>query len=608
LAVDLGAVESFTDKQSVDGTYGYRVSARSAAGMGPATLEAVVSVSIRLTDMVQDSPPLAPNVPEQQWVGTIPGLPSVEGGTASYRIDIEVPPGRVGMQPRLALTYGSRNGNGLAGVGWALSGTDTIYRCPNTLAQDGANRPVRHDGSDRLCFSGQRLVPIRGQNLATGSEYRTEIDEFSRITLLAGGPAPYNSYFKVEHKSGRISHYEALATASPEADSWSLTREYDPQGNCLVHSYQGFSLDDTGHAQEWVPSSIQYTGTGSEPDRTCDFSSDARRVDFQYTADRPDRRTTYVYGVPSGLTARLAAIVTYAPDAPVAPSGVRAVRRYDLAYRLSAATWRSLLDHVTLCAGETCGAAKLPPTTFSYREGPPVFVNQQYRDGAGNLLGADWLVQVTGDYDGDGTRDKILAQKTPQGFLRSLELSGCRSTETHLDGTSWLLGFDAPDNANPRYNEGMDINRDGRADLLGTSGGLLALGTRNCAGWKVATAGLDLSAQSFANGGAFYRPLSAVDYDGDGIPDVSVLDGSFTRTVYRGSRDQSGNVTYLKANVLPSTPTPSNVNLTPTMESDLNADGHVDTLFDGFLATQHETPLVTFQPAEPVNTNETTCC
>jgi hypothetical protein len=50
--------------------------------------------------------------------GTV--LPDLFTGSMGYSVPIEVPPGRHGMDPGLALTYNSRNGNGWVGVGWEL--------------------------------------------------------------------------------------------------------------------------------------------------------------------------------------------------------------------------------------------------------------------------------------------------------------------------------------------------------------------------------------------------------------------------------------------------------------------------------------------------------
>lgn len=65
--------------------------------------------------------------------GTV--LPDLFSGTMSYSVPIEVPPGRRGMDPTLALTYKSSNGNGLIGVGWELE-TGAIER----QSRKGVNR------------------------------------------------------------------------------------------------------------------------------------------------------------------------------------------------------------------------------------------------------------------------------------------------------------------------------------------------------------------------------------------------------------------------------------------------------------------------------------
>jgi RHS repeat-associated protein len=52
-------------------------------------------------------------------------------GAFSYTIPIEIPPGRRGMQPKLSLEYNSFSGNGIAGMGWLLSGIPTIMRVNN---------------------------------------------------------------------------------------------------------------------------------------------------------------------------------------------------------------------------------------------------------------------------------------------------------------------------------------------------------------------------------------------------------------------------------------------------------------------------------------------
>lgn len=63
-------------------------------------------------------------------VGGVSGAFSVGAdGAANYSIPLVPIPGPGGMTPALSLNYSSRNGNGLLGVGFALSAVDAISRC-----------------------------------------------------------------------------------------------------------------------------------------------------------------------------------------------------------------------------------------------------------------------------------------------------------------------------------------------------------------------------------------------------------------------------------------------------------------------------------------------
>lgn len=114
--------------------------------------------------------------------GASPGSLSVGAtGQAGYDIPIAVPPGIAGMQPNLSLSYSSGAGNGIAGMGWSISGLSSIKRCPRTPAQDGQWGAIEYGPNDRFCLGGSRLVAVSGAYGGDGTEYRTEIDGFSRI-------------------------------------------------------------------------------------------------------------------------------------------------------------------------------------------------------------------------------------------------------------------------------------------------------------------------------------------------------------------------------------------------------------------------------------------
>ena len=548
--------------------YYYRLRACNPSGCSAYTDTRSVDVVSWLTTIAeQPPPPFAP--PQQGWVGTgtIPGTPSTEGGVATYRIPIEEPPGRAGMQPDIALSYGSRNGNGVAGVGWSISGTSSIYRCPRTLAQEGANRTVLHDMSDRLCFDGQRLVGAAGAYGLNGSEYRTEVDQFARITLRGGDMTAWGAYLEVEHKSGRISQFEPQPTAtSGVPDVWRLVREFDRQGNCIAYNYIAYSY--RGPFPEAVLSTVVYTGTRSG--NQCVTPTDARTIEFAYTGDREDKRTTYRFGVASPMTARLAAIQTKVGATPV--------RRYELGYKMSVATRRSLLQTVTVCGGGACGVEKLRPTTFAYQEDAPRFDLWHVQFAAvpppgapvtqGQTLGTDWRVFTVADFDGDGTREHLYQQSTPSGWVRYLDVTSC--ARSILLSDTWGLSLLRPaDMGNLLASEVID-NNDGRSDVIGLSNGFLAFSKLGCAGLgpaAVSDAPLSQPVMTFP-----------IDYDGDGVVDMRIWDGPSMsqRIVRRQTEDRLAWNHSVNGFAVPTI-----AGVPPQLTRDVNGDGLVDTVFDG---------------------------
>lgn len=177
-------------------------------------------------------------------VGRLAGSAAVSGGSASYEIPIAIPPGRRGMQPSLSLNYSSRAGNGIAGMGWSLSGLSSLHRCPQTLEQDGQIRAVQLDANDRLCLDGQRLVATSGGYGASGTTYGTEMESFARVTQLGGDLTSAATYFKVERKSGEIAYYGNTGTAASPARvvpggvsvplTWMVVRTEDRVGNAKI--------------------------------------------------------------------------------------------------------------------------------------------------------------------------------------------------------------------------------------------------------------------------------------------------------------------------------------------------------------------------------------
>ena len=321
-------------------------------------------------------------------------------GAATYRISIIAPSGAGGFQPQIALAYNSQGGDDVAGLGWGLEGLSLIHRCPRTLAQDrdyaGAFQ-VQFDDRDRFCLDGQRLRSVTGGYGAGGSEYRTEIDNFSRIraygwrgTSPAGrslGPERFTVWTKdgliMDYGRGSASRLHAAETAGGSAvRAWLLDRVRDRFGN------------------EYV---VRYHKDGERGYRVRRIDYGAARILFGY-AGRGDTRQHFTAGAETALRHRLVSIRTYITW--------KMLRRYDLEYAPSpqnvaanSALHPSRLVSITECVRSQC----LPPTRFDWRQAESSHTqwafDNAWRTALPSLAGSDAARLGFGDFNGDGLND-----------------------------------------------------------------------------------------------------------------------------------------------------------------------------------------------------------
>ncbi len=386
-------------------------------------------------------------------VGRLAGSASVSGGAASYEIPIAVPPGRRGMQPGVSLNYSSRAGNGIAGMGWSLSGLSSLHRCPQTLEQDAQIRAVQLDASDRLCLDGQRLVLSGGTYGAVNATYGTEMESFVRVTQLGGNLTSATSYFKVERKSGEIAYYGNTGTAASPARvvpggvnvplTWMIARVEDRVGNAMHYAY-------TSHGDgETLINAIWYTGTLT--------AMGDRRVAFTYE-DRPtgagsnDRSSSYLAGGITRQTKRLTAVTTFA--------GSESVRNYALSYGpVSTTTGRSLLQSVTDCAHDSTSWVCKPPTIFAWQQGPVTHSMKMPSLSLGT--GADVTrLQPVGDMDGDGATEVIASSRS--GSVLTTYLVSL----TPERAMRWSMSIPPQYGMIDLRHGSADFNQDGRVDFV----------------------------------------------------------------------------------------------------------------------------------------------
>lgn len=384
------------------------------------------------------------------------GSAGVSGGSASYEIPIALPPGRNGMQPSVSLSYGSRSGNGIAGMGWNISGQSSISRCPSTLEQDGVIKPVDLTSNDKLCLDGQRLLTTSGTYGAVNATYDTELDSFVRVTQLGSNLGAATSYFKVELKSGEILYYGATSTAASNGRvipggvtaplTWLLVRKEDRVGNSMKYVYANL-----GNGENFLQN-IYYTGTATvDGDRHVDFTYETRPTG----TGANDQSSSYIAGGLIRQTQRLQKISTWA--------GTEHVRDYVLNYTVSTSTGRSLLSNVQECGFTGTVATCRTPVNFSWQQGAPTY--SFHEDSAAASLGRTVMIRPLGDINGDGAREVVWSGyngSTGQAEVRLVTLTPERSV-------SWsMLLSDASLTVAPKsyFLKTADFDNDGREDIV----------------------------------------------------------------------------------------------------------------------------------------------
>jgi RHS repeat-associated protein len=375
-------------------------------------------------------------------------LPDLFTGAFTYRIPLEVPPGRNGLQPKLALVYKSSNGKGWIGKGWELE-IGSIER--NT--RFGVNY-ARDDYIFRTSDGASELVNI-------GGEYRAKVEkDFIRIRKLTSA---YDGrpFWEATDKSGTIYMFGRFPQtrqddpANPDRIfKWCLDRVDDRHGNYMTMGY----VKDRGQI---YLRRIYYTGNINDerqPTNYLDFAvglcgNCESTYDYSYS---------HVPNFNVQTVARLLRIVIRA-NADMGDEegdyGGELVRIYDLQYDTSPATGQYLLKSVQELGKDwsVLSEHKFDWWSKSGSKGLMLTNNAIY-DSQGNNMsslinGKDYW-PYEGDFSGDGKTD-ILA--TVMGVSTSKLIS------SNGDG-SWNVNSSIPSVA-PHPVRG-DFNADGKMDLL----------------------------------------------------------------------------------------------------------------------------------------------
>ncbi len=434
----------------------------------------------------------------------MPARPFV--GAAQHRVPLTVPPFR-GLEPALAITYGSTVGNGWLGVGMTLEGLSTIERVSATLGAP------RGDATDLFLLDGERLLPCAVGSAApsctSGGTHTTRRESFVRIALAG-------STWTVTSPLGVVSTYQTLAP--PVAV---VTSRREPSGNTVTYTYAIAG----GVA---YPATIAYNGT----------------VITFLRAARTDVVTAGLGASLRRMDQRLVGIAIH--------TGGVLDRAYGLSYAATGAAGLSLLAAVrehgsdaTVTAAGVSGGTALPPTLLAYHADPPAFSSAWYSGQIAVPTGVRILYDdvVIADVDGDGRGDAIAVSAETSGGTSVTGQLDVLVRRGRADGTFEASSIRTTSTANPyvewhRHLRVGDVNGDNRADLVlvraettwGTSPtGLVevqvALGT--------ATGAFSVQARQWLSNETYsgeYQDVMLADLDGDGRRDLVLV-----RLDHRGS-------------------------------------------------------------------------
>lgn len=302
-------------------------------------------------------------------------------GAFTTQIPIETPPGRMGVEPRLALTYSSASGMpGLAGVGWDLA-------IPMVRAEvlDPLNQVPRY------VLDGKRLI----EDAAAPGTFATEQDGYARIRRTCTGTT---CAFVVDEPSGLRMSLGTTDNART-VGRWGLDRVEDAHGNYMTITYftdAELSAKFGSLSPRWgalLPKEIRYTGSASV--------APWYKVTFDYELRPQSDRYIHQNGWTNRVRYRLTSIRVVGADG-------LPIRGYTLSYT-PAVNSRSLLAGVAVTGVN--GATGPAPFTMSYTTVADGLSPAQ----AETAPAADSRV-VPGDFNADGRMDLMTYRRSQDGL------------------------------------------------------------------------------------------------------------------------------------------------------------------------------------------------
>ncbi|MBO7227757.1 MAG: hypothetical protein J6V33_09250, partial [Bacteroidales bacterium] len=208
-------------------------------------------------------------------------------GTANLSYPLQIPAGRQGMQPNLALTYNSSGGNGWLGIGWDISipciSLDTRWGVPRYDANyeteiyllNGDQLLTKNDDGTTFRDMPHR-TNIRQPRLPDGTQFYARTSK-AHDSIIRHGTNPQNYWWEVIDRTGTTHYYgyypdsarhtlpTTLADNNGNIARWVLTESRDLYGNTVRYYYDHVEVRNIGNAGRQIYiDSISYTGHNGE--------------------------------------------------------------------------------------------------------------------------------------------------------------------------------------------------------------------------------------------------------------------------------------------------------------------------------------------------------
>lgn len=306
-------------------------------------------------------------------------------GAAIYNVPIQLPLGINGTTPEIGITYNSQSGNGNAGYGWNLSGISKISITGSSNFYDKKISTTQIGNDDRFILDGQRLILKNGTYGHNDATYVTESNTNIKITSK-GRINNQPEYFILEYPDGSKATYTGKCDNQEFSFEWKIASWTNPNGLKINYSYHCIIGNNL------YLSSIEYNNTNI---------NSKTLVEFIYQ-DRLRQEKSEI-GAHTYIDYKLI------KDIKITNNNI-AFKNYNLQYEQTSLGYERLKKIIEKNGDLT---KSLNPIVFSYEDSNATI---SYKDIETTLSVSNLNYKnsntISGDFDGDGSRDIILYPTT----------------------------------------------------------------------------------------------------------------------------------------------------------------------------------------------------